>query len=116
MKPGSGFPKLIRPMTKAHAALLLLLPALHGCAGIFSGSLEISASQRVHPVLIRNEHNPLLRLTVEVQGAGHTAGLFLFKLSGTDDLNDIESLELFYSGDQEEFEVGNQVRRSRSTG
>ncbi len=108
MKTGRGFPRLTRQSSMRNAVFLLLLPALQGCAGIFSGSLEITASQRVHPVLIRNEHNPLLRLTVEAQGAGHTAGLFLFKLSGTDDLNDIESLELFYSGDQEELGVENR--------
>ena len=108
MKTGSVFPGPTRQNSMRHAVFLLLLPALHGCAGMFSGSLEISASQRVHPVLIRNENNPLLRLTVEAQGAGHTAGLFLFKLSGTDDLNDIESLELFYSGDKEEFGTGNR--------
>ncbi len=108
MKTGNGYPKLTRLMTKGHAALLLLLPALPGCGGIFSGSLEITTSQGVHPVLIRNQHNPLLRLTVEAESAGHTAGLFNFNLNGTDDPNDIESLELFYSGDQEKFEAKNR--------
>ena len=108
MKTGNRIPKLTRLMTKGPAALLLLLPALPGCAGMFSGSLEITTSQRVHPVLIRNEHNPLLRLTVEADSGGHTAGLFNFTLDGTDDPNDIESLELFYSGDQEEFDTRNR--------
>ena len=108
MKTGNGYPKLTRLMTKGHAALLLLLPALPGCGGIFSASLEITTSQGVHPVLIRNQHNPLLRLTVEAESAGHTAGLFNFNLNGTDDPNDIESLELFYSGDQEKFEAKNR--------
>jgi sialidase-1 len=108
MKPGRGFSKPTSLIAIGHAASILLLLTLVGCSGTFFGGLEITASQRVHPVLIRNEHNPLLRLSVEAQAAGHTAGLFLFRLSGTDDLNDIESLELFYSGDQEEFGVENR--------
>ena len=108
MKTGRGFPKPTRLIAMGHAASILLLLTLVGCSGMFLGGLEITASQRVHPVLIRNEHNPLLRVSIETQGAGYTAESFHFTLTGTDDPNDIESLELFYSGDQEEFGATNR--------
>lgn len=90
------------------AAPLPLMVSLAGCPGTGPARLEISASQRVHPVLIRNEHNPLLRLTVEAEARGVTAESFTFALHGTDDPKDIELLQLFYSGDKEDVEAGNE--------
>ena len=68
-------------------------------------SIEVNATaaQRVHPVLIRNEHSALMRLTVQVKQQDVKATSFAFSLRGTDDKNDIESLQMFYTGDQGEF-------------
>ncbi len=59
---------------------------------------QATASQRVHPVLIHREHNALTEVVVEVGQDGIQATLFRFSLAGTDDLSDIESLQLFYAG------------------
>ena len=60
--------------------------------------VQATASQRVHPVLIRNDHNALVQVVVEVGQQDVHATSFTFSLRGTDDPTDIESLRLFYSG------------------
>ena len=108
MNATRGAPRLAGLIPTGLAALLLLVVSLAGCPGTDPARLGVSASQRVHPVLIRNEHNPLLRLTVEAEARGLTAESFTFALNGTDEPNDIESLQLFYSGDKEDFEPTNE--------
>ena len=63
-----------------------------------TGGIQAVASQRVHPVLIRNEHNALTQVVVEVEQKDVRATSLTFSLHGTDDPTDIESLRLFYSG------------------
>ena len=75
--------------------------------------VTMSSSTPVHPVLIRNEHGPLTRLIVEVkndEGARVTA--IDFKLDGTDDLGDLESLTLFSTGDKTEFSAATPFGKS----
>ena len=67
-----------------------------------SDALDAMATQQVHPVLIRNEHNPLIHLTVTVKQKDVHAATFTFTLEGTDDRRDIESLALFYTGEDEQ--------------
>ena len=87
---------------------LYVFGALDGSAAdSTSNNIDVTTSQRIHPVLIRNEYNPLLRVTVDVNGpkAALRIDSFTFDLSGTDNLQDIESLSLYCSGDQREFET-----------
>ncbi len=56
--------------------------------------------QRVHPVLIRNEYNALLQVTLEVTDSVLQVTAFHFSFDDTDNLEDIDSLQLFYSGDR----------------
>ncbi len=65
----------------------------------------IGSSRRpAHPVLIRNEHNPLLRVTIQADASQEVrVNEMSFTLEGTDDPADIESLSLFYTQDKEEF-------------
>ncbi|MBS0262629.1 MAG: hypothetical protein JSS02_11815, partial [Planctomycetes bacterium] len=67
-------------------------------------SVSVSVKRPVHPILIRNEHGPLLRVVVDVP-RGTTARFVSveFSLAGTTDLNDIASLQLFGTGSQEAF-------------
>ncbi len=66
--------------------------------------LQASAASPVHPVLIRNEHGPLVRVDVELaEPQDIRAKAFSFTLDGTDDLADIESLTLYSTADKEEF-------------
>jgi len=63
---------------------------------------EVSATavvtQRVHSVLVGNDLNALLQITIDVAEAGVHATAFTVSLDGCDDLNDIDSLSLFYYG------------------
>ncbi|MCA9098168.1 MAG: exo-alpha-sialidase, partial [Planctomycetaceae bacterium] len=68
----------------------------------------------IHPVLIRNEQDPVLRIAVEVPDQREISlKSFRFSLEGTTDLSDITSLQLFSTGDQPEFspksEMGDPV-------
>ena len=71
--------------------------------------ITATSSQRVHPVLIRNEHNPLIQVVVDVKRPGVHATRFTFSLRGTDDLNDIDSLRLYCSGEKRPREL-DQIR------
>lgn len=73
-----------------------------GAAGV--KGLAATSSQPVHPVLIRNEHGPLVRVVVDLDGPqGARLRSCTFSLDGTDDLGDLASLELFSTGEKLEF-------------
>jgi sialidase-1 len=72
---------------------------LTSCKGAAT-KVEATAAQRVHPLLIRNDHNSLIHVVVEVGQEDVRATSLTFSLRGTDDLGDIENLRLFYSGDK----------------
>ena len=58
----------------------------------------------VHPILIRNQHGPLLRVIIDVpQGQAARLASMAFSLDDTDDLNDIDAVQLFGTGNQEAF-------------
>ena len=59
--------------------------------------VDAVSSQRVHPVLIRNDHNGLVTVAIEVDKPGVRVTGFTFSLDGTDDLRDIESLAVYSS-------------------
>ena len=80
------------------AAFLAACSLSNGDEAAQADEAQGTASQRVHPLLIRNDHNALIQVVVEVgQGDVHATS-FTFSLRGTDDPTDIESLRLFYSG------------------
>ncbi len=78
------------------------LSAFHpaGAEALTAGTVQATASQRVHPVLIGNAHNALLELAIEVKEGEVDFNAFTFSLRGMDDPSDVESLRLFYSGDK----------------
>jgi sialidase-1 len=66
--------------------------------------LGASAVRPVHPILIRNQHGPLLAVTIDVaKGQAGRLASINFSLDGTDDLNDIDVIQLFATGHQEAF-------------
>jgi hypothetical protein len=66
--------------------------------------LTANVSHPAHPILIRNEHGSLLHIVVEVEKRDDVrATSLVLNLDGTDDLGDLESLNLFATGDKEEF-------------
>ena len=94
-------------------ACLLLAPLI--CADTVCGQeaaegLRAMVTRPIHPVLIRNEHGPLLRVVVEVdEGVEAQASSLIFKLDGTDDMGDLESLTLYDTGDSEAFSPTTRV-------
>ena len=68
-------------------------------------NVAASNSQRVHPVLIRNEHNALAHVVVEAGRADVRATSFTFSLRGADELKDLDNLRLFYSLDRRPLEL-----------
>jgi sialidase-1 len=69
-----------------------------GCNARGSGGITASVVQQIHPVLIRNERNSLLEVVVNSKQStpGNVQGME-FALIGTDDLGDLESLEVYYT-------------------
>src|SRR5262245_24438536 len=66
-----------------------------------------TTSQQVHPLLIRNERNEVLRLVVDGNGENElTLRAVHFRLEGTDDIGDIESLELLAGGETDDPSTG----------
>src|SRR5438046_618486 len=69
-----------------------------------------SVTRPVHPVLIRNEHGPLLRIVVEVEkGVKARTSSLVFNLDGTDELGDLDSLRLYATGDKDGFSPATPV-------
>lgn len=68
------------------------------------GDVTVTTMRRVHPVLTRNDHNPLVQVIVEVQGEKEVRLKAVhFTLDRCDDVADLVSLELFTAGDREAF-------------
>ncbi len=75
--------------------------------------IAVRVNRPVHPILIRNPHGPVLRVTIDVSPGQSTRLTSMeFRLDGTDDLNDIDALELFGTGDQESFSAAVPVGAS----
>lgn len=68
-----------------------------------SAEIEAVQRQRVHPVLIRNERNALLELVIESKQKAAFLQAISFSMSGTDDLADIESLQVFSPGEKQDY-------------
>jgi len=81
--------------------LLLALIAATSCSPA-GARLDVSVTDPVHPVLIRNPQNVLLQVTVKAAEASELASME-FSTDGTTDLGDLESLELFSTGAKTDF-------------
>ena len=88
--------KYTLPILLIHFSLVLFANRLEGATK--QDTIKATTSQRVHPVLIRNDHNALIQVILEVRQKGIQATSLSFSLLGTDALEDIASLQLFYSG------------------
>ena len=66
--------------------------------------VTVTTLRGVHPVLIRNEHNILLQIVVDVQGEKEVRLKAMhFAFDKSDDVGDLASLGLFATGDKQEF-------------
>ena len=67
-------------------------------------AIRVSLTSPVQPILIRNDHKPLLRITLEVTDPTDVVVTEIaFQLDGTDDIRDVGSLRGFWTGDSETF-------------
>lgn len=66
-------------------------------------AIKVTARQRIHPVLIRNDRNPLLEVIIETEQKDVFLYCLTFSLQGTDDLDDIESLQVFTPGAKQNY-------------
>ncbi len=92
-------------MTAGVAGLLAIVLMAHGQPAFSQNGpddavVTATVSQRIHPVLIGNDHNPLLRITIEVPQPQSRVTAFTFSVRGCDDPTDIDSFRLYDSGDQ----------------
>ena len=84
---------------KCEWAVVALAVACAGCGMRANEGLSVTAREPVYPVLVRNDRNPILQVTVESKDAVRDKlQSFEFALTGTDDVNDLESLELVHTG------------------
>ncbi|MEJ7596153.1 MAG: alpha/beta hydrolase fold domain-containing protein, partial [Planctomycetaceae bacterium] len=89
--------------------ITLNVAALLCCAADDPAAIQVTSSSPIHPVLIRNERGPMTRIVMDVaDGADVEVKSVEFQLGGTDDLADLESLSLFWTGDKETFSPENQ--------
>ena len=83
---------------------------LEGVAQEKAVALVTHVVRPVHPILIRNEHGPLLRVVVDVpKGQAVRAASLVISLDGTDDLTDLAELRLFATGAQEAFSSASPI-------
>jgi sialidase-1 len=75
-------------------------PAL-GNSPVVSGTQQ----QSIHPVLIRNEFNPLLRISVRSLDDAIFVDAISVTLEGSDDITDMSALQLFSTGDRTVFDT-----------
>ncbi len=76
-----------------------------GCGPATSG-LTLSVTPHVHPVLIRNDRNLLIQVSLKSTRATPVDLQSMdFALDGTTDLNDVDSLELLWSGAKPDLEA-----------
>lgn len=104
MKCSSVFATLYRSLVVAACVLAWIGQQPAGWSEERGQALTASVVRPVHPVLIRNQHGSLLRVMIDVaQGQSARLASMEFLLAATDDLNDIDTVQLFATGNQEVF-------------
>ena len=82
-----------------HCVAFLAVTIL-SCPGALSADeLSATVTQEVRPILVRNDHNSLVRLTVTAAKPYVEVRCLTISLSGTDDRDDIDVLEVFRGGE-----------------
>lgn len=98
------------------AVLLWFSTAASASSDDAAAILSATTHERVHPVLIRSEHNAVMQISLEAKQPGVHVRQFTFMLRGTDDAGDIEALELFSTGEQATFSPSKAFGSSTSPG
>ena len=82
-----------------------------------SDLVQATTRQRIHPILIRRDFNPLLQVRVDAKQKAVFLSSITFSFEGTDNLADVESLQVFLTGENERFSTDVQFgNRSAAAG
>lgn len=101
--------KTILPYIVLACQLFLLRP------GALSAELEVTCVSPIHPILIRNEHGPIVKVVVDVpSGMNIEVNSLEFSLEGTDAFADIKSLSLYWTGAADGFSSEHQFGDSET--
>ncbi len=92
----------LRPSILVALTSLLFFAAPPASAEETAAGISAAVRQQVHPVLIRNDHNPLLRVVIQCEHKEAFLAALTFSLEGTDDPNDLERLEVFLAADEQD--------------
>ena len=76
---------------------------------------SVNTYQKVTPVLIGKENNPLLQIRIDIKGINKSTSVKDIEINteGTTDLKDIEDLKIFYTGTEAGFITNNQFDKSK---
>lgn len=101
---------LVSPSLVLIGAVMVTLSGVP-CLGLAEERLPtVRVVRPVHPILIRNENGPLLKVVVEVpKSQSNRLTSLVFSFDGTDDLNDLDTVGLFLTGNHEVFTAANRV-------
>lgn len=89
--------------------VILNFAALLCCAADDLSGIQVTSTSPIHPILIRNEHGPVVRIVVDTANAnGVEVESVEFRLDGTEDFADLESLSLFRTADNETFSTDHE--------
>ena len=74
------------------------------CGSRGTDGLTVSVTKDVHPVLIRNDRNVLMQMTIDSKRTTPAQLQSVeVALDGSTDINDLDSVELYYTGSKPEF-------------
>ena len=85
---------------------------------VHAADWSATQSQKIHPVLVGKDHNSLLEIKIESAEKSVFLHSFTLSLSGCDDLKEIESLQVFSTGETQNedttFRFGAAVRPAKT--
>ena len=97
---------ILSPIIRIIAVSLSVIFAGTAAMGsLMSSSVTATQHQRVHPVLIRNDNNALLQIRIESLEKSVFLHSLTFSLAGTDDRDDLGSLQIYLSRQEEKFKT-----------
>ena len=101
--------KTIVPCIVLACQLSLMLPS------VFSAELKVTCVSPIHPILIRNEHGPIVKVVIDVPDElSVEVNSLEFSLEGTDEISDLKSLTLYWTRADAGFSSENQFGDSQA--
>ncbi len=97
---------ILSPLIRIIAVSLSIIFAETAAMGSsMSNSVTATQHQRIHPVLIRNDNNALLQIRIESLEKSVFLHAITFSLAGTDERDDLDSLQIYLSRQEEKLKT-----------